>query len=41
MGVESDGQLSDWWFAYPDLQYEYDMLLKPYKVKNVDTNIPY
>ena len=21
MGIERDGKLSDWWFAYPDLKY--------------------
>ena len=41
MGIERDGKLSDWWFAYPDLKYKYDVFLKPYEVnQKVDTRIP-
>jgi hypothetical protein len=39
-GGGRDGKLSDWWFAFPDLKYKYDVFLTPYKVnQKVDTDI--
>jgi len=40
VGDGRDGKLSDWWFVYPNLKYEYDVFLIPYEVnKNVDKHI--
>jgi hypothetical protein len=42
VGDGRDGKLSDWWFAFPNLEYKYDELLEPYHVINmdIDKNIP-